>query len=72
MANVGVANFNYDMRRLNELIAFPKPWYRAAIMRRVFFGDRSMKAGGDRRAESPSTSRPSSRSERKMQVLLRE
>ncbi|KHJ81230.1 hypothetical protein OESDEN_19084 [Oesophagostomum dentatum] len=30
------------MRRLSELIAFPKPWYRAAIARRVFFGDQAM------------------------------
>ncbi|VDL67568.1 unnamed protein product [Nippostrongylus brasiliensis] len=27
------------MRRLSELMAFPKPWYRATIARRVFFGD---------------------------------
>ncbi|CAJ0604609.1 unnamed protein product [Cylicocyclus nassatus] len=41
-SNIGAANFNYDMRRLSELIAFPKPWYRAAIARRVFFGDQAM------------------------------
>ncbi|VDK65860.1 unnamed protein product [Onchocerca ochengi] len=42
-ANIGSANFNYDMRRLAELISFPKPWYRHAIVRRLFFGDHSVK-----------------------------
>ncbi|KIH57173.1 hypothetical protein ANCDUO_12638 [Ancylostoma duodenale] len=41
-SSIGAANFNYDMRRLSELMAFPKPWYRAAIARRVFFGDQAM------------------------------
>ncbi|CAJ0955025.1 unnamed protein product, partial [Mesorhabditis belari] len=55
-ANVGSASFNYDMRRLSELIAFPKPWYRAAIMRRVFFGDQSVKP-----KSPPNQDRPASR-----------
>lgn len=42
-ANVGSANFIYDMRRLAELISFPKPWYRRTIVRRLFFGGHSMK-----------------------------
>ncbi|MCP9260407.1 DNA mismatch repair protein Msh6 [Dirofilaria immitis] len=42
-ANIGSANFNYDMRRLAELISFPKPWYRHAIVRRLFIGDHSVK-----------------------------
>ncbi|KAL3998683.1 Fragile site-associated protein C-terminus family protein [Acanthocheilonema viteae] len=42
-ANVGSANFNYDMRRLAELISFPKPWYRHTIVQRLFFGDHSVK-----------------------------
>uniref|UniRef100_A0A158R4Y4 FSA_C domain-containing protein n=1 Tax=Syphacia muris TaxID=451379 RepID=A0A158R4Y4_9BILA len=42
-ANIGSANFNYDMRRLAELISFPKPWYRKTIMRRLFFGEHSFK-----------------------------
>lgn len=42
-ANIGSANFNYDMRRLAELISFPKPWYRRTIVRRLFFGDHSVK-----------------------------
>ncbi|KAJ1353025.1 hypothetical protein KIN20_009565 [Parelaphostrongylus tenuis] len=41
-SNIGAAEFNYDMRRLSELMAFPKPWYRAAIARRVFFGDQAV------------------------------
>ncbi|KAE9555244.1 hypothetical protein FO519_001495 [Halicephalobus sp. NKZ332] len=40
--NVGAANFNYDMRRLSELLAFPKPWYRKVLVRRLFFGDQAM------------------------------
>uniref|UniRef100_A0A1I7VD79 FSA_C domain-containing protein n=1 Tax=Loa loa TaxID=7209 RepID=A0A1I7VD79_LOALO len=42
-ANIGSANFNYDMRRLAELISFPKPWYRHTIVRRLFFGNHSVK-----------------------------
>uniref|UniRef100_A0A8L7TDP8 FSA_C domain-containing protein n=1 Tax=Brugia malayi TaxID=6279 RepID=A0A8L7TDP8_BRUMA len=42
-ANIGSANFNYDMRRLAELISFPKPWYRHTIVRRLFIGDHSVK-----------------------------
>ena len=30
------------MRRLSELLAFPKPWYRKVLVRRLFFGDQSM------------------------------
>uniref|UniRef100_A0A9J2P2Q7 Bridge-like lipid transfer protein family member 1 C-terminal domain-containing protein n=1 Tax=Ascaris lumbricoides TaxID=6252 RepID=A0A9J2P2Q7_ASCLU len=30
---IGVANFTYDIRRLSELIAFPRPWYRRSIPR---------------------------------------
>lgn len=42
-ANIGSANFNYDMRRLAELISFPKPWYRHTIAQRLFFGGHSVK-----------------------------
>uniref|UniRef100_A0A7E4VU99 FSA_C domain-containing protein n=1 Tax=Panagrellus redivivus TaxID=6233 RepID=A0A7E4VU99_PANRE len=42
VCNVGAANFNYDMRRLSELLAFPKPWYRKVLVRRLFFGDQSV------------------------------
>uniref|UniRef100_A0A915E6Q2 Bridge-like lipid transfer protein family member 1 C-terminal domain-containing protein n=1 Tax=Ditylenchus dipsaci TaxID=166011 RepID=A0A915E6Q2_9BILA len=43
-SNVGTANFNYDMRRLSELLTFPKPWYRKQLIRRLFFGEQSVAA----------------------------
>jgi hypothetical protein len=42
VSNVGKADFNYDMRRLAELVSFPKPWFRKKLMRRVFFGEQSI------------------------------
>lgn len=30
------------MRRLAELVSFPKPWFRKKLMRRVFFGEQSI------------------------------
>ncbi|XP_071510002.1 bridge-like lipid transfer protein family member 1 [Diadema antillarum] len=39
MCDVGTANFRYDMRRLTEVLAFPKAWYRKAIVQRLFFGE---------------------------------
>lgn len=42
ISNVGKADFNYDMRRLGELLSFPKPWYRKKLMQRVFFGEQSI------------------------------
>lgn len=30
------------MRRLTEILAFPKAWYRRSIVRRMFLGDLSM------------------------------
>lgn len=42
ISNVGTADFNYDMRRLGELLSFPKPWYRKKLMQRVFFGEQSI------------------------------
>uniref|UniRef100_A0A914WS45 Bridge-like lipid transfer protein family member 1 C-terminal domain-containing protein n=1 Tax=Plectus sambesii TaxID=2011161 RepID=A0A914WS45_9BILA len=61
-AVVGSAKFNCDMRRMSELIAFPKPWYRRAIARRLFFGDeqveiiateRKISLEGDSRRSTP-------------------
>ncbi|CAO4360577.1 unnamed protein product [Caenorhabditis nigoni] len=40
-SQISKASFVYNFRRLGELIQFPKPWYRAAIARRVFFGDQA-------------------------------
>lgn len=30
------------MRRLSELLTFPKPWYRKLLIRRLFFGEQSV------------------------------
>ncbi|CAI2304685.1 unnamed protein product [Caenorhabditis sp. 36 PRJEB53466] len=40
-SQISKASFEYNFRRLGELIQFPKPWYREAIARRVFFGDQA-------------------------------
>ncbi|CAH0548963.1 unnamed protein product [Brassicogethes aeneus] len=40
--DIGSASFKYDMRRLTEILAFPKAWYRRSIVRRMFLGDLSM------------------------------
>ncbi|XP_060534290.1 bridge-like lipid transfer protein family member 1 [Cylas formicarius] len=42
--DIGSASFKYDMRRLTEILAFPKAWYRRSIVRRMFLGDLSMSA----------------------------
>lgn len=42
--DVGSASFKYDMRRLGEILAFPKAWYRKAIWRRMFLGDESLRS----------------------------
>ncbi|KAI5636032.1 hypothetical protein NE865_11233 [Phthorimaea operculella] len=39
IVDVGSAWFKYDMRRLGEILAFPKAWYRRTIVRRMFLGD---------------------------------
>nr|XP_034186923.1 transmembrane protein KIAA1109 isoform X7 [Osmia lignaria] len=41
IADIGSASFKYDMRRLSEILAFPKAWYRRSIVRRLFLGDLS-------------------------------
>lgn len=40
--DIGSASFKYDMRRLTEILAFPKAWYRRTIVRRLFLGDVSL------------------------------
>lgn len=42
ISDIGSASFKYDMRRLTEILAFPKAWYRRSIVRRMFLGDLSM------------------------------
>lgn len=44
IVDIGSASFKYDMRRLTEILAFPKAWYRRSIMRRLFLGDLSSTA----------------------------
>lgn len=39
VVDIGSASFKYDMRRLTEILAFPKAWYRRSIIRRLFLGD---------------------------------
>ncbi|CAI4230279.1 unnamed protein product [Auanema sp. JU1783] len=53
-SNIGAANFTYDIWRLSELLQFPKPWYRRAIARRIFFGDQAA-PGRDNVPSRPST-----------------
>ncbi|GAB0095271.1 Protein KIAA1109 [Sergentomyia squamirostris] len=42
IVDIGSASFKYDMRRLTEILAFPKAWYRHSIVRRLFLGDLSV------------------------------
>ncbi|CAG9097779.1 unnamed protein product [Plutella xylostella] len=42
IVDIGSASFKYDMRRLSEILAFPKAWYRRTIVRRMFLGDLSI------------------------------
>ncbi|XP_023221550.1 uncharacterized protein KIAA1109-like [Centruroides sculpturatus] len=44
ICDIGSASFKYDMRRLTEILAFPKAWYRRSIARRMFLGDQSTSA----------------------------
>ena len=36
--DIGSAAFNYDMRRLNEILDVPKAWYKRDLYRRMFLG----------------------------------
>ncbi|KAK9751638.1 Fragile site-associated protein C-terminus [Popillia japonica] len=63
ITDIGSASFKYDMRRLAEILAFPKAWYRRSIVRRMFLGDLSMSVPANDDEESilthasPNTSR---------------
>lgn len=55
IVDIGSASFKYDMRRLTEILAFPKAWYRRRIVRRLFLGDLSVPqtcSGSDAATES--------------------
>ncbi|XP_076066750.1 transmembrane protein KIAA1109 homolog tweek isoform X4 [Oratosquilla oratoria] len=58
--DIGAAHFKYDMRRLTEILAFPKAWYRRSIVRRLFLGDFS---GGAAMSEGEESSPNSSTGE---------
>ncbi|XP_046402633.1 transmembrane protein KIAA1109 isoform X3 [Ischnura elegans] len=69
IVDIGSASFKYDMRRLTEILAFPKAWYRRSIVRRLFLGDLSMgaafsegeeEADGAEGAEEEDSTSPSS------------
>ena len=38
LCEIGAASFTYDMRRLMEILAFPKAWYSRVLVRHLFFG----------------------------------
>ncbi|KAF1770324.1 hypothetical protein GCK72_002142 [Caenorhabditis remanei] len=56
-SQISKASFEYNFRRLGELIQFPKPWYRAAIARRVFFGDQAAPRPRDDASDITGTTR---------------
>ena len=39
VVDIGSASFKYDMRRLTEILAFPRAWYRRTLVRRLFLGE---------------------------------
>ncbi|CAD7085829.1 unnamed protein product [Hermetia illucens] len=49
--DIGSASFKYDMRRLTEILAFPKAWYRKTIVRRLFLGDLSVNQCSQKESE---------------------
>lgn len=51
IVDIGSASFKYDMRRLTEILAFPKAWYRRRIVRRLFLGDLSVQQGNNAATE---------------------
>jgi hypothetical protein len=38
VCDIGSAAFAYDMRRLNEILDFPKAWYKRKLVSRLFLG----------------------------------
>ncbi|XP_046477858.1 bridge-like lipid transfer protein family member 1 isoform X1 [Neodiprion pinetum] len=53
IVDIGSASFKYDMRRLTEILAFPKAWYRRSIVRRLFLGDLSTASAYSEGDDSP-------------------
>ncbi|XP_031758490.1 transmembrane protein KIAA1109-like isoform X2 [Xenopus tropicalis] len=46
VCDIGSASFKYDMRRLSEILAFPRAWYRRSIARHLFLGDQTINLPG--------------------------
>ncbi|KAK2178572.1 hypothetical protein NP493_538g00012 [Ridgeia piscesae] len=44
ICDIGLMSFAYDMRRLHEILAFPKAWYSPTLMRHLFTGYETMTA----------------------------
>ncbi|XP_072313657.1 bridge-like lipid transfer protein family member 1 [Eucyclogobius newberryi] len=67
VCDIGSASFKYDMRRLSEILAFPKAWYRRSIARRLFLGDQTINlpASGPATPDSAETHHLSPESSRK-------
>lgn len=55
IVDIGSASFKYDMRRLTEILAFPKAWYRRRIVRRLFLGDLSVQQSTNENESSSGT-----------------
>lgn len=59
--DIGSASFKYDMRRLSEILAFPKAWYRRTLVRRLFLGELKTTSFHTEKEAPPSTPQGSSR-----------
>jgi hypothetical protein len=42
IAEISKAQFEYDIRRFSEILAFPKIWYNRSLARRLFLGDENI------------------------------
>jgi hypothetical protein len=42
VARISKAQFQYDIRRVSEILTFPKIWYKRALSRRLFLGNDSL------------------------------
>lgn len=64
ICDIGSATFNYDMRRLNEILDFPKAWYKRGLVQRLFLGKEGSYAtktsatGSEMSPEVPSSNKP--------------
>ncbi|XP_048589365.1 transmembrane protein KIAA1109 homolog isoform X3 [Nematostella vectensis] len=53
ICDIGSAAFNYDMRRLNEILDFPKAWYKRSLMSRLFLGKEGSYAAKSQAMDMP-------------------